>query len=110
MLQIQCTYYVGQYMVYTHSASGVATPNKPDYQPVIDFKYCPVLGSFNNCNSVTFSNKTTTYEPFEEIHKVVLGVIGENMDSLVQTGNYGVMNKKYLKTMVYYVVKYVLDA
>ena len=32
---------------------------QPRYQPVEDCKYWPVLVSFNNWNSIQFTNKTT---------------------------------------------------
>ena len=41
-----------------------------------------MLGYFNNWNIIQFFNKSTTYEDFDEVHKVVLDGISENMSSL----------------------------
>ena len=66
-----------------------------------------MLGSFNNCNSITLSHKDTTIEAFEEVQRVVLDGINENMASLVQPGKYGTMNMTDTTTMGYYVIKFV---
>ena len=62
------------------------------YQPVTNFTYWPVLGSYNNWNIIELTPKLTPFEEFYEIHKVVLDGISENMDSLVQSGMYGSIN------------------
>ena len=86
---------------------GVVPPNQPRYQPV---QYCTcwlVLDDFNNCNIITFSDKNTQLEEFEDIHKVVLDVISYNMVFLVKTLKYGARNTTYPKIMDYFVVNYV---
>ena len=77
------------------------------YQPVRDFTYCQVLGSFKKWNIIKISHKNKSSEEFEEIHKVVHDGISDNMAYLDQKMDYGAINKKYPKTMGYYVVKYV---
>ena len=52
-----------------------------------------MLGSFNNYDIITLSHKATTSDAFEDIHQVVLDGIRDNMDSLVQYGKYGAINK-----------------
>ena len=42
------------------------------YQQVQGFTYWPVLGSFNNWNSIKMSHKSTKSGAFEGIHQVVL--------------------------------------
>ena len=42
------------------------------------------MGSYNNWNIIELTPKSTTFEAFDEIHKVVLDRIIENMASLVQ--------------------------
>ena len=79
------------------------------YQPVEDCIYCPVLGSFNNWNIIQFTNKTTTLEEFDAVHKVLLDGIGDNMSELVQNGKYGAIYTKYPTTMGYYVVKFLSE-
>ena len=87
------------------------TPQKQlSYQPVIDCNYLPVLGSFNNWNIITLSQKATTSEDFEEIFHVFLDGISDNMASLVQSGKYVVINTTDTSTMGYYVIKFVTEA
>ena len=52
-----------------------------------------MLDVFNNLNIITFSNKNTTSEEFEDINKVVLDCNSGNMVFLVQPSNYGSMDK-----------------
>ena len=51
-----------------------------------------MLGSFKNCNIIKFTNKTTFSEVFDEINKVIIGDISDNMKSLVYSGKYGAIN------------------
>ena len=68
-------------------------PNKqPSYQPVSDCTYWPILGSFNNCNIIKFTNKTTSNEDFGTVHKVVPDGISENNTSLKKIWKYGDIN------------------
>ena len=64
-----------------------------------------MLGSFNNWNSIQFSNKTKTNEDFDEVHKVVLYGISDNIYELVQNEKYGAINTADTTKMGYYVVK-----
>ena len=69
------------------------TPQKQlRYQPVAYCSYWPFIGSFNNWNIITLSHKATTSEAFEDIHKVLLDVSSDSMDSLVKYGKYGAIN------------------
>ena len=56
------------------------------------------------------SHKATTSEVFEDIHQVFLGVIGDNMASLVRYVKYGDSNTTDTSTMGYYVIKFVSEA
>ena len=67
-------------------SSGVSHVQQPQYKTVVDFKYCPVLGTFNNWNTIQFTNNCTSSEEFDEIHKVFRDNIIENMESLVHYG------------------------
>ena len=53
---------------------------------------------------IKFINKTTPTEEFDNINKVPLDEISENIEYIVQTGNYYVISTKYPKTMGYYTV------
>ena len=74
---------------------------QPRYQPVEYCTYWPVLVSFNNWDIVKFTNKSTTNEDFDEVHKVVLDSISDNMYALVQNGKYGEINTADPTTMGY---------
>ena len=64
------------------------------YQPITKITNWPVLGSFNNWNIILLSHKSTPFEAFDEIHKVVIGGISENMASIFQPGMYGAINNR----------------
>ena len=53
------------------------------YKPVTKCNDWPVLGSFNNCNIVPLSQKSTPYDKFYEIRQVVIDGISGNTASLV---------------------------
>ena len=71
---------------------GIPSKKQARYQPVTYFTYWPVLGSYNNCNIINLTPKSTPFEVFDEINQVVLDGISDNMASLVQSGMYGVIN------------------
>ena len=66
--------------------SGIPLKQKARYQPIKYCTYWPVLGSYNNWNTIHLTPKSTPFEVFDEIQKVVLDVLGDNMASLVQPG------------------------
>ena len=88
---------------------GLTPKQQTSYRPVINFLYWLVLVSFKNDNIITFSHKATTSEDFEEINKVVLDGISDNMASLIKYGNYGYINTTGTSTMGYYVIKFVSE-
>ena len=58
-----------------------------------------MLGYFSNCNIIKFSNEETSFEDIYKINQVLLDGNSDNMDSLIQTGKYGAINKTYTTTM-----------
>ena len=64
-----------------------------------------MLGSFDNWNIVQFTNKTTSSEEFDELHKVVIDGISETMASLVQLGNSSAINETDPTIIGYYMIK-----
>ena len=88
---------------------GLTSQQQPCYQPVIYLNHWPVLGSFNKWNIITFSQKTTTSETFEDIYQVVFNGIIDNMDSLVQYCKYGSINTTYTSTIGYYIIDFVSE-
>ena len=65
-----------------------------------------MLGYLNNWKIFQFTNKTTTSEDFNAVHKVFIDGISDNMASILQLGKYGAMNASDPTTMGYYVIKY----
>ena len=76
------------------------------YKPDVNYTYWPVLGSFNNWNINTSTNKTTSSKDFDAVNKVVIGGISNNMSSLIQLGKYGAIDSVNPTTMGYYVINY----
>ena len=68
-----------------------------------------MLGSFKNWNVIISTNKETSIEDSDVVHKVVLYGISENMASLIQLGKHGAINAADTNTMGYYVVKYLSE-
>ena len=68
-----------------------------------------MLGPFNKWNIIQFTNKATTNKDFDEVHKVVLDGISDNMPALVQNGKYGAINNADPTTMDYYFVKFLSE-
>ena len=50
------------------------------------------MGSYNNWNIIELTPKSIPSGAFDEIHKVVLYGMSENMASFVQSGIYGALN------------------
>ena len=63
---------------------GIPSKKQARYEPVTDCTYWPVLGSYNNCNIIELTPKSTIFDAFDEINQVVFDRISENMASLVQ--------------------------
>ena len=80
------------------------------YQPLTNCTYFPVLWSFNNCNIIQLSQKSTPYDEFYEIHQVVLDVISDHMASLFKSGKYGAINTTDIATNVFYVIMFKSEA
>ena len=64
--------------------SGILSDEQERYKPVTKCTYWSVLGSFNNCNIILLSQKSTPSDAFDEIHQFVLDGISDNMASLVE--------------------------
>ena len=90
-------------------APGLYHTQQLRYEPVVGFKYWPILGYFNKQNINQFTNKTTCRADFDEVNQVVLDETSTNMESLVQTGKDANTNDTYPTTIGYYVEKYVSD-
>ena len=90
--------------------SGIQSTKQACYQPVIKCTYWPVLVSYNNCNIIDITQKSIPSEAFDEIHKIVIDRIGENMASLFQAGMYGAINTEYNTSNVSYVIQFVSQA
>ena len=85
-------------------------PNKHRrYEPVVEFTYWHVLGSFINSNIIKFNNKTTSSENFDAVHEIVLDEISDTMISTVELGKYGAINAVDTPAMGYYVINYLSE-
>ena len=108
ILQITCSCAECTSMLDKPWVPGFSPQQQPRYQPVHDFTCWPLLGCFNKWNIITLSHKSKTSEHFEEIHKVIIDVISDNMASLVQSVKYGTINTTYSTTMGYNGIKFSL--
>ena len=106
---IPCAFIACTTMMYKPWYPGVPQDQQPCYHMVLDSKYWPVWGIYNTCNIMNFTNKTTSSEDFNDNYKVVFDGISENMDLLVHTGKYGVINTTETTKMEYCVIKFVSD-
>ena len=83
---------------------------KPNYQPVKDFTFYPVLCSSNNKNMIQCSHKATSSEDLDKFHQVIIDDINNNIPVWVKNGQYGAIDTTDTTTMVYYVIKLLSDA
>ena len=99
--RIPCACFVCPSMLDQQWIYGIPSNKQARYQPITDFTYWPVLGSYNNCNIIHLTPKSTPFEEFDEIHQVVPDVISDHMASLVQPGKYGAINTADTKKWIY---------
>ena len=90
--------------------SGIQPDKQERYKTVTKCSYWPVLGSLNNWNIIELSQKSTSSDPFDETHQVVLGGISDNMASLVEPGKYGSINTTDTPTNEFYVIMFISGA
>ena len=83
---------------------------KARYEPVIYCTYWPVLGSYKNWNIIHLTPKSTPFEAFNRIHKVVLDGISYNIASLVQSGMYGAISTDDNTTNFFHVIQLISEA
>ena len=65
---------------------------------------------YNNYNIINLTPKSTPSGAFDEIHKVVIDVISENMASLVQSVIYGSINIDDNTSNGFYVILFIAEA
>ena len=58
---------------------GIPSNKQAKYQPVTDCTYWTVMGSYNNMNIIYLTPKSTPFQAFDDIHKVVIDFISDNM-------------------------------
>ena len=68
------------------------------------------MGSYKNFNSISLTPKSISFEAFDEIHKVVIDGISENMASLVQSGMYVAINTDETTKNKFYVIRFISEA
>ena len=89
---------------------GITSNKQSRYQTVTTCNYWPVMGSYNNWNIIEITPKSTPFKAFDEIHKVVIDGISDNMSSLVQSGMYGAINTDVTTTNGFCVIKFLSEA
>ena len=92
IIRIPCACVACTSMLYKPWIYGISSDNQERYKTVTKCTYWPVLGSFTNCNIIELSQKSTSYDTFDEIHQVVLDGISDNIASLVESGIYRSIN------------------
>ena len=102
---VACTSMLDKPWIYV-----IPSDEQERYKPVTKCTYWPVLGSFNNCNIIILSQKSTSSNAFDEIQQVVLDGISGNMALLVESGKYGAINTAYTTTNVFYVIIFTSEA
>ena len=103
--RIPCAYDACTSMLDQPWISGVQSTKQARYQPVINCTYWPVLGPYNNCNTIHLTPKSIPSEAFDEMHQMVLDRINENMASLVKLVMYGAINTYDTTANGFYVIQ-----
>ena len=89
---------------------GILSTKQACYQPVANSNYWIALGSYNNLNIIHLTPKLIPSEAFDEIYKVFIDRIIENMASLVQSGMYGDINTDNTTTSLFYFILFISEA
>ena len=90
--RIPCACVACTSMLDKPSISGIPSDKQEHYKPVTNCTYWPLIGYSNNWNMIQLSKKSSPYDAFDEMHQVVLDGINENMESLVESGEYGAID------------------
>ena len=81
---------------------------QPRYAKVGGCVYHSILGDYNKWEIMDFTRDSETDEEcFEEIHKILVQSIGNNMTELVEINWYGVVDTNDSRADGFYVVKFV---
>ena len=89
---------------------GIPPKKQARYKSVTNGTYWPVMGSYKNWTIIELTPKPTTFEVFDETHKVIIDGITENITSLVQSGMYGDINTDDTTKNGFYVIKFIPEA
>ena len=102
---VGCTLILDKPWIY-----GIPSTKEARYQHFTNCTYWPVLGSYNNWNIIDLTPKSIIFEAFDEIHKVVLDGISEDVASLFQSGMYGTIKTYGTTTNGLYVIQFISEA
>ena len=102
---VACTSMLDKPWIY-----GIPSDKQERYKYATKSTYWIVLGSFNNCNIIQLSQKSTPSDVFDEIHQVVLDGISDNMALLVESLNHGDINTNDTSTNGFYVIIFTSEA
>ena len=90
--------------------SGIPSDKQKRYKPVTNCTYWPVLVSFDNCNIIHLSQKSTPSDAFDEIYQFFPDGISDNMALLVESEKHEFINTTYTSTNGFYVIMFTLEA
>ena len=110
IFRIPCACVACTSMLYKPWISGIPPDEQEHYKSVIKCTYWPALGSFNNCNIIQLSQKSTPSNSFDEIHQDVLDEISGHMASLVQSGKHVAINTTDTSTNGFYVIMFTSES
>ena len=77
--RIPCDFFACTLILDKPWISGIPSDEQERHKPVTKCTYWQVLGSFNNCNIIQLSQKSTPSDVFDEIHQVVIDGICDNI-------------------------------
>ena len=110
ILRITCACVRCKSMLYKPWIYVIPSKEQACYHPVTNCTYLPVLGSYNNLNIIELSQKSTPFEAFLGIHKVVIDGIIEKMDLILQSSMYGDIDTDDTTTNGIYVIQFISEA
>ena len=104
--RIPCACVACTSMLYKPWISDIQPEKQERYKPVTKCTYWPVSGSFNNWNIIKLSQKSTSFDTFDEIQQCVLDGISDSMALLVESGKYWAINTTSTSTNGFYVIMF----
>ena len=80
--------------------------DQPRYAHVPNCKYNAIFGSYNDWIIMTFVNKKTPDNEYDNVHRLVMSGLTKNMSSKIIVGNIGVVATNDTNTEGYFLVQF----